>query len=275
MSYDTERYSMEKLSNQSLAVIECGLQICHSGHSSGRLVYRDYSAHFILEGRGTYSVGGCTYELGPGDGFMITPDIPNIYIADEAEPWKYIYASFKGHDAKTLVHHAGLNDDNVIFTFPMEDEVIGNIKKMHSSGKDRLAKGYDTLGYFLLVMSRLVAKNASVAKDAPAEHYISMATSFIEDRFSYDISVGDIADYVGIDRSYLYRLFKTYLGTTPSEMLMDARMRRAVSLLEYEELTVNEIALSSGFYDLSHFSRAFASRYRMSPGKYRKNMNEK
>lgn len=274
MSYDTERYIMEKMSNQSLAVIECGLQICHSGHSSGRLVYNDYSAHFILEGKGTYSVGDCTYELGPGDGFMITPDIPNIYVADAEEPWKYIYASFKGHDAKTLVHNAGLNDDNVIFTFPMEDEVISNLKKMHSASKDRLAKGYDTLGYFLLVMSRLVAKNTQVVNDVPAEHYISLATSYIGDRFSYDISVNDIADYVGIDRSYLYRLFKIYLDTTPSELLMDARMRRAVSLLEYENLSVSEIAVSSGFYDLSHFSRCFIARYGMSPGKYRK-LNKK
>ena len=115
-----------------------------------------------------------------------------------------------------------------------------------------------------------------MVKDAPAEHYISLATSYIGDRFSYDISVNDIADYVGIDRSYLYRLFKNYLGTTPSEMLMDARMRRAVSLLEYEDLSVYEIAVSSGFYDLSHFSRAFAARYGMSPGKYRKlNMDKK
>ena len=123
MSYDTERYSMDKLSNQSLSVIECGLQICHSGHSSGRLVYQDYSAHFILEGKGTYSVNCKTYELSAGQGFLITPDIPNIYVADEKEPWKYIYATFKGIDATTLVHNAGLDDENVTFSFPLTPEV--------------------------------------------------------------------------------------------------------------------------------------------------------
>ena len=121
MSYDTERYGFEKLSGRSLSIVECGLQICHSGHSSGRLVYRNYSAHFILEGKGTYTVNGKTYELTPGQGFMITPDIPNIYIADKEEPWRYIYISFKGADAETLVNHAGLSDDNVIFSFPMLD----------------------------------------------------------------------------------------------------------------------------------------------------------
>ena len=201
---------------------------------------------------------------------MITPDIPNIYIADEEEPWKYIYASFKGYDAKTLVRHAGLSDDNVIFSFPTDDDTIDILKKMHSVSKDYSSKGYETLGYFLLVMSRLVSQNSGREPDEMSnEHYINLALAYIEDHFSYDISVSDIADYVGIDRSYLYKLFVTGLGVAPSKILMDARMERAVSLLEYDELSITEIAVSSGFYDLSHFSRAFSSKYNMSPGKYR------
>ena len=34
------------------------------------------------------TVNGKTYELHSGQGFMITPDIPNVYIADEKEPCK-------------------------------------------------------------------------------------------------------------------------------------------------------------------------------------------
>ena len=52
MSYETDRYQVAKLSGQSLAVIECGIQICHGGHVAQRALYRDYSIHFILEGKG-------------------------------------------------------------------------------------------------------------------------------------------------------------------------------------------------------------------------------
>ena len=271
MSYDTERYSMDKLSNQSLSVIECGLQICHSGHSSGRLVYPDYSAHFILEGKGTYCVNGKTYKLEAGQGFMITPDIPNIYIADEKEPWRYIYATFKGIDATTLVHNAGLDDENVIFSFPLTDEVVNNLKNMHAAGRDYLSKGYDILGYFLLAMSHLVKNNSEKKKNSLSSgKYIKLACSYIEDRMSYDISIEDVADYVKIDRSHLYRLFKKHLGISPSKYLAEVRMKRAIDLMEYDTLSINEIALSSGFYDLSHFSKMFREKFGMSPGKYQK-----
>ena len=96
-----------------------------------------------------------------------------------------------------------------------------------------------------------------------------MALSYIDDHFSYDISVKDIADFVGIDRTYLYRLFKKHLGMSPSKLLTDVRLKRAISLMEYNQLSVNEIAVSAGFYDLSHFSKAFIAEFGMSPGKYR------
>lgn len=276
MSYDTERYSMDMPSNRSLCVIECGLQICHSGHSSGRLVYPDYSAHFILEGKGTYSVNGKVYELCAGQGFMITPNIPNIYIADEKEPWKYIYATFKGIDAPALVHSSGLDDENVVFDFPLTQQVISNLKNMHAAGRDYLSKGYDILGYFLLAMSNLVKQNSEKKQcSLTSDRYVRLAMTYMEDRFTGDISVQDAADYVRIDRSHLYRLFKKHLGTSPSEYLMTIRLECAVKLMEYEGLSINEIALSSGFYDLSHFSRMFTSKYGVSPGKYQKMLTAK
>ena len=270
MSYDTERYDFQKLSGQSLALIECGYMSCHSGHTGGRLVYKDYSLTFILEGKGKYCVGDRTYELNAGQGFMITPNVSNIYYADIEEPWKYIYVIFKGPDAETLVHSAGLDEDNIIFNFPLEEEVISNLKKMHAAGKNHSAKGYDALGHFLLVMSRLISDYTEKGiQNMSSEHYIRLALSYIEDHSSYDISVKDIADYVGIDRTHLYRLFVKQIGISPSQCLTETRWKRAISLMEHKQLSVNEIAISAGFYDLSHFSKAFIAEYNMSPGKYR------
>ena len=269
MSYDTERYGFEKLSGQGLSVIECGLQICHSGHSSGRMVHPDYSATFVLEGTGVYCINGKNYEISSGKGFVIVPDVPVMYTADTAKPWKYIYLSFNGPDSQGLLHNAGLNGDNVIFDFSMEDDTVELLWKMHSSGKNRDAKGYDVLGYFLLVMSRLVNGNALKRESASSDHYINLALNYIDNHFSYGISVEDVADFVGIDRTHLYRVFMEKTGTSPSKHLMEVRLCRAVALMEYDGLSLNEIALSSGFYDLSHFYRAFSAKYGVSPGKYR------
>ncbi|MBQ8409071.1 MAG: AraC family transcriptional regulator [Clostridia bacterium] len=270
MSYDTDRYSLKKDPNQSLAVVECGIQICHSGHTAPKITYRTYSAHFILEGKGTYSVNGKTYELSPGQGFMITPGTTCIYTADIKEPWKYVYASFCGVDDDALVRNAGLDDENVIFKFPLDDEMIHDIYAMHAAGKKNEAKGYDVTGYFLLCMSRLVKANHTVsAGNDLSENYVKKAVYYIEENHSFDITVSDIAFHVGLDRTYLYRLFCKHYGCSPSKYLMNYRLNRAVEMLENCDLSISEIGILVGFHDVSHFYKAFTAKYGMPPKKYR------
>lgn len=270
MSYDTDRYNLKKDPNQSLAVVECGIQICHSGHTSPKLTYKTYSAHFILEGKGTYTLKDKTYHLSPGQGFMINPGDACIYTADVREPWKYVYASFCGVDDDALVRNAGLDDENVIFDFPLDEEMIHDIYAMHTAGKKNEARGYDVTGYFLLCMSRLVKANSQACeKGSQSEYYVRKAKNYIEEHYPDNITVEDIASHIGLDRTYLYRLFKQSAGESPSKYLMNYRLQRAAEMLENHTLSISKIALSSGFHDVSHFYRAFSAKYGMPPKKYR------
>ena len=269
LGYKTDRYDIKKLPNQSLAVTQCGLQICDNGHSCGPFLYSHYSAHFILSGKGTYTCGGKTYSLCAGQGFMIIPDMPNTYTADIDEPWKYIYANFCGADDETLVHSAGLNEDNMIFEFDLTDDMLHDLTMMHSSSKDQSARGYDVTGYFLLVMSRLVKANTQRnANTNLPQHYVRRAISYIEDNYPEKITVESIAAYVGIDRTGLYRIFKNNLNISPVQFLISYRLERAKAMMEHDNLTISEIAVSTGFFDAAHFTVAFSKKYGISPGRY-------
>lgn len=269
MGYKTDRYDIKKLPNQSLAVTQCGLQICDNGHSCGPFLYSHYSAHFILSGKGTYTCGGKTYSLCAGQGFMIIPDMPNTYTADNDEPWRYIYANFCGADDETLVHSAGLNEDNMIFEFDLTDDMLHDLTMMHSASKDQSARGYDVTGYFLLVMSRLVKANTQRnANTNLPQHYVRRAISYIEDNYPEKITVGSIAAYVGIDRTGLYRIFKKNLNISPAQFLISYRLERAKAMMEHDNLTISEIAVSTGFFDAAHFTVAFSKKYGISPGRY-------
>ena len=269
MGYKTDRYDIKKLPNQSLAVTQCGLQICDNGHSCGPFLYSHYSAHFILSGKGTYTCGGKTYSLCAGQGFMIIPDMPNTYTADIDEPWKYIYANFCGADDETLVHSAGLNEDNMIFGFDLTDDMLHDLTMMHSASKDQSARGYDVTGYFLLVMSRLVKANTQRnANTNLPQHYVRRAISYIEDNYPEKITVESIAAYVGIDRTGLYRIFKKNLNISPAQFLISYRLERAKAMMEHDNLTISEIAVSTGFFDAAHFTGAFSKKYGISPGRY-------
>lgn len=270
MSYKLDSYKLDKLPGQSLAVTQCGLQACDPGHSCGPLLYSTYSAHFIVEGKGRYQVDGREYELCAGQGFMITPGVINTYTADEKEPWKYIYASFDGVDDDTLSHNAGLDESNVIFDFDLDECMLHDLYAMYEASKSYDALGYDVTAYFLLVMSRLIRANTKDrTNDIYPEHYVKKAIFYIENNYNSSISLKDITGFVGIERTYLYKLFKRYLGKSPTEWLNDYRLEKAAEMMENKTVSTNEIAFLTGFYDISHFYKAFSSKYKMSPKKFR------
>lgn len=84
-----------------------------------------------------------------------------------------------------------------------------------------------------------------------------------------------IADYLNIERTYLYRLFKDITGSSPQEYLLDYRIRRACTLLKETGLPVNDIARSVGYDDALYFSRLFKQRKGRTPTQYRREKHEK
>ena len=279
MACRLEYYNVEMHPNQSLAVIQCGKTVCQAGHSPGHRVYHSYSATFILRGKGTYLVGGKQYELKAGNGFIIPPGMSVNYIADRQDPWEYIYAIFRGSDAETLVWNAGLDARHLTFSFSADEEMLVLLNQMHTASRENKARGYDVIGSFLLIMSRLIQKQTQKSSEPlRPENYIAKAIAYVEDYYPYGVSVRDMAAYVGIDRTHLYRLFKANVGTSPQQYLNEYRLKKAVEMMEWQQYSLGAIALSVGFYDISHFSKAFAACYGIQPGAYReqllKNMEE-
>lgn len=270
MSFDTDRYHLKKLPSQSLAVVECGIQICHAGHAAPKLFYKTYSAHFILKGKGVFIKDDFSCELHAGQGFLITPNTTCVYIADQADPWEYVYVSFAGADDDALVHNAGLDENNIIFDFPLDEDMVHDIYAMHRAGKKNEARGYDVTGYFLLVMSRLVKAVRHTAGTQQAEQYIKRAKKFIEDNYSEPITIADIAAHTRLDRTYLYRLFMTHVGMSLSDYLRETRLCAAARMLENDLLPICEVATNAGFGNLSYFYRRFTEKYGMSPKQFQK-----
>lgn len=271
MSVITTRHGIAKHPGQSLAVTECGITGYSGGHSYGPRIYGHYSAHFIISGKGTLYADGKSYPLSAGEGFMIVPDALITYTADENEPWTYIYANFTGADAKALSESAGLSRENMTFSYDMTEDFLSDLERMRALSADGGAKGYDVTGCFLLAMSRLVRAESEKNQGAVMpERYIRRAVAFIEDNYHRGVKITDIAKSIGVDRTYLYKLFKRELGISPVKYLTDYKLERAAALMEHDGITLFELAVSVGFCDESHFSKAFSKKFGCTPGCYRK-----
>ena len=75
---------------------------------------------------------------------------------------------------------------------------------------------------------------------------------------------------MGINRSYLYTVFKDKSGISPKEYLTRFRVRQAKSLLKETALPVSAVAASVGYEDNLYFSKVFRRVSGISPTEYRK-----
>lgn len=73
-----------------------------------------------------------------------------------------------------------------------------------------------------------------------------------------------------LQQKYLSRYFKQQFHLTLTQYLMHLRLTHARHLLESSNLPVTEVALQSGFSNVSHFIRSFHTAFQVSPLQYRK-----
>ena len=126
-------------------------------------------------------------------------------------------------------------------------------------------KLYLFLDYFMRSTVSTVVKGSTKLQD----YYIKEAITYIEQNFQNDISVVDIANRLGINRSYFGKIFKQTLKQTPQEFLINYRMIKATELLRLTKMSIGDISKAVGYENQLHFSRAFKKIYNTSPREWR------
>lgn len=250
----------------------CGYAKCEPLHSFGPAVRPNYILHYIMEGKGRYYADGTQYDLQAGQGFLIEPQSQTFYQADQEEPWSYLWVGFDGRHAGDYLKDLGLNSRQLTFQCSHGEElkqlVVSMLKNNTSSTTNQFL--LESLLYsFFSVLARELDVLSST-EEADDNRYIRTAIRYIHNNYSNPVKVSDIADYVCIDRSYLYKLFRQNLNLSPQDYLSNYRLTRAAELLPITDLPVGGVALSCGYRDPLVFCKAFKTKYGTTPTQYRK-----
>jgi len=91
----------------------------------------------------------------------------------------------------------------------------------------------------------------------------------MEKNYMFNLSIEQFARMSNRSISVFKKEFNQYYQTTPGRWLTQKRLELAKSFLESDKKSIGEVAFSSGFENLSHFSRVFKEKYGVSPLKYR------
>lgn len=107
------------------------------------------------------------------------------------------------------------------------------------------------------------------------ERHVQDIVSFMEHRFSDDITLEDIQSELHLSKFYLAKTFKEVTGTTIFQYLMQRRIYQAKLELIESDKSITDIGYEVGFKHPSHFSRAFKQHTELTPEQYRKQHQQK
>ena len=262
-----------------MTMMHYGRRECWPGHKGGPSIYGYYVFHYVYAGKGRlYSINdddtaAKVYNVEAGQGFIINPGHRDYYIADDTDPWKYMWIGFNGTKAREYMKRTGLTNEQPIYSAGD----IGEWKRM-TDAMDYIVNNpshspTQLIGHLYLFIDALIhscVHRLPDVNDSLWQFYVREAILFITRMYSQNITVQDIANHCTLHRSYLSRIFKSVLDLTPLEYLMRYRFDKACDLLTTSNHSVGEISTMVGYTNQLNFSRAFKRSKGMSPQQWKK-----
>jgi len=94
--------------------------------------------------------------------------------------------------------------------------------------------------------------------------------SYVQQNFKEKISLKEFGEQFHLSEKYISRYFKEHFHITLSQYITHLRLEYAKQLLQDTDTPVTEIAMQSGYQNVSYFIRSFKKAYGVSPLKYKK-----
>ncbi len=236
--------------------------------------------NYIAEGSCTYEIDGVPYQLTKRNLILLDSSIPHKITFNHEHPCTVIGMSLSFTDQDTADHMPCLKDVlerswdiNRMLASLDKALVFPDARALHSDIL-RLAREYDnqrdsfylnSLSYHLLAeMARL-----PLTEQSSAQYYVEKAQNYIKEAFYMIRNNEQIAQYIGLNATYLERIYKKYTGKTLWESIIARRLAAAEELLTQPSIPINEIDNMIGFSNRQTFYLQFRKRYGISPSAFR------
>ena len=240
----------------------------------------------IKKGIGIVSVDLTAYDVKAGDIIFILPAQLHSIEQKNNDVMEYENILFKSSLIKTsgqdycgnnflqplLSGKLNLNpviDHTCNYQAELSD-IIRNIDNLCDSrpyGYQLAVKGYLFQVMYVLVSNCGEIKRKNVSRKS-LEKTKSILT-YIADNYKKSISIEEISNYCFYSKSYFMKFFKETMGMGFIQYLNDYRLEIAAKMLLDTSDNILDVALNTGFENLSYFNRCFKRKYGVTPRKYR------
>lgn len=258
-----------------LCLTYCGVEECDAGYRVGPNRRKCYALYVITEGEGTYETKEKVYHLQKGDAFLIYPGKECYYEADEENPWSYIWVGFTGIRGEECMIHAGFSAKNHVKKVANLSQLSSLVNAMLEAHDLTYANELKRNGLLSFFFAQLIDEYSEQVSEVQMKYsytgsgYVKNAIACIAENYTQKIKINELADSIGVNRSYLTSSFKKATGWSPQAYLLKLRMEKAKSLLKQTDMPINAISNTVGYTDQLAFSRMFKQHAGLSPKAYR------
>ena len=123
----------------------------------------------------------------------------------------------------------------------------------------------------LAVFSHLYTHHASERIDTPQPGRetapIRRVREYLQDCFNENVSIEKLSSIAALSPFHLCRVFEKEVGVPPHVYQLDIRLIRAAQMLSHGK-RIADVATETGFFDQSHFHKAFQRKFGITPKRY-------
>jgi AraC-like DNA-binding protein/ligand-binding sensor protein len=146
------------------------------------------------------------------------------------------------------------------------------LKAAYSESRVLTTKEHDSILKLLAIFAQhlsLLSNQILVQQENAEPPMIQRAKQFIQENYTEEISLEQVAKSVNTSTFYFCKMFKKFTGVNYTEFLSRIRIENARNLLLNPNLRISEVAFAAGFQSLTHFNRVFKKIVGESPTEFR------
>ena len=258
----------------------------HYAFIQGLPEYACYHSHDFFEvvlvtrGKMYHMIKKEAHLLHEGALLFIRPDDYHYYEDADEESCSFINLAFSADILHTLVSYLGQELEPGIFLDPYLPP-MSFLSKEHTEFLHRKIDRLNTYfskaeikAEFRAIMADILSSFLHEKYTDTSDGHPAWLQSFLNMMHRKEYFTRDIAYmYRSIDKSreHVARVFKKYIGQTPTDYLNDIRLNYAARNLIHSNNSIIDISMEAGFENLSHFYHLFKRKYGETPCNFRAN----
>jgi AraC-like DNA-binding protein len=236
-----------------------------------------YELLHVTGGRAVHRLNGAAQELVPGSTVLLTPaDFHEISTRSD-EPLSYYNVVVDPALLESRLDD-GLPDgpERTAWVLPEAADLRADFARLwNESALDRPGAPAMMEAVVQCILIELARRCTQASATGAGDHRLREQTDlrkavlFVDRHFREPLSLAGVAAQVHLSPNYFSERFREFTGTSFQTYLQQRRLAFAQSLLAATRLGVTEVCHAAGFNSLSHFGRAYRSRYGESPTAFR------